>query len=48
MNVTNEDDLTVKMAEIIEINKLIKISIQEGLDTNRLIENWDLLQYTIA
>lgn len=27
MNVTNEDDLTVKMAEIIEINKLIKVSI---------------------
>lgn len=45
---TNEDDLTVKLAEIIQLNKLIKISIEEGLAPNKLIENWTLLQYTIA
>jgi DNA-directed RNA polymerase III subunit RPC1 len=40
---TNEDDLTVKIAEIIQLNKLIKISIEEGVAPNKLIENWLLL-----
>jgi DNA-directed RNA polymerase III subunit RPC1 len=40
--------LTVKLAEIIQINNLIKISIEEGLPTNKLIEDWNLMQYTIA
>lgn len=45
---TNEDDLTVKIAEIIQLNNLIKISIDEGLAPNKLIEDWTLLQYTVA
>ena len=47
-NVTNEDDLTVKLAEIIQLNNLIKISIEEGLAPSKLIEDWTLLQYTVA
>ena len=42
-NTSNEDDLTVKLAEIIQLNNLIKISIQEGLAPSKLIEDWTLL-----
>ncbi|CDW89794.1 rna polymerase iii [Stylonychia lemnae] len=45
---TNEDDLNVKMAEIIQLNNLIKISIDEGKAPNKLTEDWILLQYTNA
>jgi DNA-directed RNA polymerase III subunit RPC1 len=45
-NVTNEDDLTIKIKDIIELNKKIKISINEGYNTGKLIEDWYLLQCT--
>eukprot|EP01022_Parablepharisma_sp_SALTPOND_P032065 TRINITY_DN826_c0_g1_i2.p1 TRINITY_DN826_c0_g1~~TRINITY_DN826_c0_g1_i2.p1 ORF type:complete len:1204 (+),score=111.45 TRINITY_DN826_c0_g1_i2:2266-5877(+) len=46
--VSNEDDLTVKLGEIIQVNNLIKINIQEGLPMNKVMEDWSLLQYTTA
>ena len=46
--VKNEDDLTVKLSEIIFFNKEITQAIQRGYATNKLIENWNMLQWTIA
>ena len=45
-NVTNEDDLTIKIKDIVELNKKIRNSIQEGYNTAKLIEDWYLLQCT--
>ena len=46
--VSNEDDLTIKLSEIVQFNNLIKVSIQEGLPMNKLMEDWSLLQSTVA
>lgn len=46
--INNEDDLTVKLGEIIQLNNLIKVSIQTGLPMNKVMEDWNLLQYTVA
>jgi DNA-directed RNA polymerase beta' subunit len=44
----NEDDLTMKLAEIIERNKLIRQGIEDGLEPYKLMEEWYLLQCTVA
>ena len=46
--IRNEDDLTVKLAEIAYFNKEIEQTICRGLGTAKLIENWNLLQWTSA
>ncbi len=49
LNSTNEDDLTIKIREIIYLNKLIKNSIQEGKEnTYKLLEDLNSLQSTHA
>lgn len=46
---TNEDDLTIKIREMIHLNKYIKLSIDEGHgNTYKLIEDLNLLQSTHA
>ncbi len=45
---TNEDDLTVKLQEAIQLNNLIRVSIEQGLGVNKLVEDWGLLQATLA
>ncbi|CAD6884991.1 unnamed protein product [Tilletia caries] len=47
---TNEDDLTVKLTEIIFTNGLIKVGLQgdKGTTTAQLIEQWDYLQLLVA
>jgi DNA-directed RNA polymerase III subunit RPC1 len=47
-NLTNEDDLTCKIYEILGLNKAIKISIAEGGNTTGLLENITNLQHTHA
>ena len=42
-NIRNEDDLTVKIAEIVYYNKEIEQVICRGLGQQKLIENWNLL-----
>jgi len=46
--VTNEDDLTVKLGEIVQLNSILKVDIQQGLPMNKLMDDWNLLQYTVA
>jgi DNA-directed RNA polymerase III subunit RPC1 len=47
-NVTNEDDLTIKIGEILYLDKLIKTAIAEGHNTSKMIEDISLLQHTHA
>ena len=46
--IKNEDDLTVKLAEIVYFNSEIQQVICKGLGTAKLVENWNLLQWTCA
>ncbi|BAM41903.1 DNA-directed RNA polymerase III largest subunit RPC1 [Theileria orientalis strain Shintoku] len=41
---TTEDDLTVDFSDIVDINNLLKNQIKNGLQTNRFIGNWQILQ----
>lgn len=45
---TNEDDLTIKIAEIVFANALVRTSIARGAPVNQLVEQWDFLQMTCA
>lgn len=45
---SNEDDLTVLVSEIIQINTELRAIIEEGLPTNKLMEHWDYLQLQCA
>ena len=47
-NVSNEDDLTMKLLEMIYLNKIIKNNIKDSNNTVNMIEHWNLLQYTHA
>ena len=47
-NISNEDDLTIKLKDMIYLNKRIRQGIKDGLNTSNLIEDWQLLQYTHA
>ena len=44
----SEDDLTVKLAEMAAYNKEIQRVIARGLGTHKLVENWNMLQWTAA
>ena len=46
--VKNEDDLTVKLSEIAFFNKEVQNAISRGYATSKLIENWNMLQWTTA
>jgi DNA-directed RNA polymerase III subunit RPC1 len=39
----NEDDLTIKIAEIVERNRIIMQGITDGLEPHKLIDEWYLL-----
>ncbi len=45
---TNEDDLTIKIGEMIQLNKFIKLSITEGNNPSKMLEDLSLLQHTHA
>ncbi|KAI3644286.1 hypothetical protein MP228_010450 [Amoeboaphelidium protococcarum] len=45
---SNEDDITVKLAEAIMLNQMILKSLQDGDTSLRVSEDWELLQLTLA
>ncbi|KAL7665032.1 DNA-directed RNA polymerase subunit [[Candida] zeylanoides] len=45
---SNEDDLTVKLTEIVWTSSLIKAGIEKGISINNLMEQWDYLQLSVA
>jgi len=45
---SNEDDLTVKISDIVQINKLLRSAIEQGQPTPMLAERWDFLQAQVA
>lgn len=47
-NTSNEDDLTVKLTEIVWTSSMIRAGIQKGITLNSLIEQWDYLQLAVA
>lgn len=44
---TNEDDLTVKLADIIYINRFIADMCSKGATSSVIFENWDFLQQQV-
>ncbi|KAF6008996.1 DNA-directed RNA polymerase III subunit [Brettanomyces bruxellensis] len=47
-NTSNEDDLTVKLTEIVWTSSMIRAGIQKGITLNSLFEQWDYLQLAVA
>lgn len=45
---SNEDDLTVKLTEIVWTSSLIKAGIEKGISVNNMMEQWDYLQLSVA
>lgn len=45
---SNEDDLTVKLTEIVWTSSLIKAGIEKGISINNMMEQWDFLQLSVA
>ncbi|KAF7776405.1 hypothetical protein Agabi119p4_4798 [Agaricus bisporus var. burnettii] len=45
---SNEDDLTVKLTEIVFTNALIKKGLLRGSPTPQFMEQWDFLQLSVA
>lgn len=41
---SNEDDLTVKLQEIIDVNASVKAALDNGANVKMIMENWDFLQ----
>ncbi len=41
---SNEDDITMKLMQIVETNNVLRQSLERGLPVNNLMENWDFLQ----
>ncbi|KII96076.1 hypothetical protein PLICRDRAFT_130272 [Plicaturopsis crispa FD-325 SS-3] len=45
---SNEDDLTVKLTEIVFTNALIKQGLAKGAPTAQFMEHWEFLQLSVA
>ncbi|KAL5530725.1 RPO31 [Sanghuangporus sanghuang] len=45
---SNEDDLTVKLTEIVFTSALIKQGLAKGAPTQQFMEQWDFLQVSVA
>lgn len=45
---SNEDDLTVKLQEIVGVNVALKLALSKGPHTRTIMEEWDFLQVQIA
>lgn len=41
---SNEDDLTMKLMQIVEVNNILRQGLGKGLPIQNLAENWDFLQ----
>jgi DNA-directed RNA polymerase III subunit RPC1 len=45
---SNEDDLTVKLQEIIDVNVALELALTKGPQTRTILEEWDFLQVQVA
>ena len=45
---SNEDDITMKLIQIIEVNNVLRQGLDKGLAINNLMEHWDFLQIQCA
>lgn len=45
---SNEDDLTVKLMQIVEVNNILRHGVEKGLPISSIAENWDFLQVQCA
>lgn len=45
---SNEDDLTVKLQEIIDVNVALELALSKGPLTRTIVEEWDFLQMQVA
>ena len=45
---SNEDDLTMKLMQIVEVNNVLRQGVEKGLPINQLMETWDYLQLQCA
>eukprot|EP00878_Enallax_costatus_P039925 GHUV01045868.1.p1 GENE.GHUV01045868.1~~GHUV01045868.1.p1 ORF type:complete len:639 (+),score=155.48 GHUV01045868.1:336-2252(+) len=45
---SNEDDITMKLMQIIEVNNLLRQALERGMPINSLMETWDFLQVQAA
>jgi DNA-directed RNA polymerase III subunit RPC1 len=45
---SNEDDITVKLQEIIEMNNALKLALDKGATMKMIAEDWEFLQIQLA
>ena len=45
---SNEDDITVKLTQILEMNSSIRTGLEKGLPIGNLMENWEFLQIQVG
>ncbi|CEL93161.1 unnamed protein product [Vitrella brassicaformis CCMP3155] len=45
---TTEDDLTIKIAEIVQTNSVLSQALEKGNHVRMILENWEFLQLQIA
>ncbi|KAL4425069.1 hypothetical protein ABPG77_010383 [Micractinium sp. CCAP 211/92] len=45
---SNEDDITMKLMQIVEVNNILRQGLEKGLPIVNLMENWDFLQIQCA
>ena len=45
---TNEDDLTIKIGEIVQTNALIRSGFTRGMPTANIVQHWDFLQGLVS
>jgi DNA-directed RNA polymerase III subunit RPC1 len=45
---SNEDDLTVKLQEIVGVNVALELGLMKGLHTRTIMDEWDFLQMQVA
>jgi len=45
---SNEDDLTMKLQEIVDVNTALGLAIERGAKVNMIIDHWNVLQLQVA
>jgi DNA-directed RNA polymerase III subunit RPC1 len=45
---SNEDDLTIKLQEIVEINNALRLALENGATMKMVAEDWEFLQVLVA
>ncbi|CAN0053063.1 unnamed protein product, partial [Heterosigma akashiwo] len=41
---SNEDDLTMKLQEVVDVNAALRAALAKGASVRMVMENWDFLQ----